>query len=95
MPNFSSALYLSLWLIKALRLPATPALLCSNRRCADSEPPHDVTNFEFDLCSFVGGGNGSTRENHRCVIRKLQKIASVMIADLTHCHWDSSPRSQR
>ena len=39
--------YLSLWLVKALRLPATPALLCSDRRCANSRPPHDVTIFEF------------------------------------------------
>ena len=49
---FTRAFYLSLWLVKALRLPATPALLCSDRGCADSRPPHDVTNFEIDLCSF-------------------------------------------
>ena len=43
---YSSDFYLSLRLVKALRLPATPALLCSDR-CADSRPPHDVTIFEF------------------------------------------------
>ena len=36
------------------------SLLGSDRRCADSRPPHNFTNFELDLCSFyVGGGNGS------------------------------------
>ena len=35
------------------------------------------------------------RENHRGVIRKLRKTASAMIADLTHCQWDSNPRPQR
>ena len=64
-------LYLSLRLVKALRLSATPAPLCSDSRCADNRPPHDVTNFEFDLCSFfIGGGNGNTprkppRLNHK------------------------------
>ena len=54
MPNFfTSALYINLWLVKALRLPATPALLCSDRRCADNRPTHDVTNFKFDLRSFL------------------------------------------
>ena len=44
-----------------LRLSATPAQLCSDRRCAHSRPPLDVTNFEFNLSSFfIGGGNGST-----------------------------------
>ena len=58
---FTSALYLSLWLVKALRLPATPALSCSDSRCVDSWPAHDFTNFEFDICSFfVSGGNGGT-----------------------------------
>ena len=52
MPNLTSALYLSLWLVKALQLPATPALLCSDSRCADSQPPHNVINFEFDLCNY-------------------------------------------
>ena len=80
-------LHLSLWLIKALLLSATPTLLCSDRRCVDSRPPHDVTDFEFDYCSFfIVGGNGNTRGNHRGVIRKLRKTASNMIADLTHCH---------
>ena len=40
-------LFLSLWLVKALRQHDTPALLCSERRRADSWPPHDITNFEF------------------------------------------------
>ena len=92
----TSALYLSLWLVKALRLPATPALLCSDIRCADSRPPHDVTNFKFDLwSSLLMEETGVPRGNHCCVNRKLRKTASVMIADLTHCHWDSNPRPQR
>ena len=50
MPNFYKHSYiLSLRLIKALRLSVTPALLCSDGRCIDSRPPHDVTNFEFNL----------------------------------------------
>ena len=39
----------------------TPALLCSDKRCTESWPAHDVINIEFNLCSvFIGGGNGST-----------------------------------
>ena len=54
-------MYLSLWLVKALPILATPAVLSSDRRCADSLHPLDVTNFEFDLFGFfVGGDNGST-----------------------------------
>ena len=43
-------LYLSLRLVKALRLSATPALLCSDRKCTDSRLLHDITNIV--LCSF-------------------------------------------
>ena len=51
--EFSLALlYLSLRLVKALRLSETSTLLCNDRRCANSWPSHDVTNFEFDVCSF-------------------------------------------
>ena len=59
MPNCLQALlYLSLWLVKALRLSATPALLSGDRRCSDSRLSHNVTNFEFDHCSlFIGGGS--------------------------------------
>ena len=54
-------LYFSLWLVKELRLSATPALLYSDRRCADSRAPHDVTNFKFNHCSlFICGGNRTT-----------------------------------
>ena len=96
MPNFTCTLYLSLRLVKALRLSASPALLCSDRRCVDSQPLHDVTNFEFDLCNFfVGGGNGSTPRKPPWRDQKAAKTASVMIADLTHCHWDSNRRPQR
>ena len=54
-------LYLSLRLVKAFRLSATPVLLCSDRRCTVSQPPHDVTYFKFELCSFfIDGENEST-----------------------------------
>ena len=86
MPNFFLALlYLSLWLVKVLRLPNTPALLCSNRRCADSWSSHDVAAF------LLVEKMGEPRGNHRGVIRKLRKTASVIITDPTHCHWDSNP----
>ena len=96
MPNFSSALYLSLWLVKALRPPTTPVLLCSDRRCADGRPPHGDTNFEFDLYSFfVGGGNGSTpRKPPRCD----QKAAENCVSYDCRSHpqsLDSNPRPQR
>ena len=32
-----------------LQLFATPTLLFCNRRCTDSWPPRDITNFKFDL----------------------------------------------
>ena len=88
-------LYLSLWLVKALRLSATPALWRSDRRCADNRPPHDVANFKYDLSGFLlVEEKGIRRENHRGVIKKLRKVASDMIASLTHCHWDSNPKPQ-
>ena len=93
MSNFYyCAFYLSLWLVKALPILATPAMLCSDRRSADCWHPHDVTNFEFDLFGFFVGDKGSTP---RKPLRRDQKTASVMIADLTHCHKDLNSRSQR
>ena len=54
MPIFyKCSLFLSLCLVKALRLHATSALLCSDRRCADIRPSHDIINFIFDLCSYA------------------------------------------
>ena len=96
MPNLLALFYLSLRLVKVLRLPATPALLCSARRCANSRPPHNVTNLKFDLFNFclLVEETGLLKGNHRSVIIKLRKTASVMIADLTHCYWDSNSRSQ-
>ena len=54
-------LNLSLWFVQALWLPATLALLCSNRRYADGRPLHDFTNFVLNHCGFfIGGENGIT-----------------------------------
>ena len=40
-------MYLNLWLVKALRLSATPALSCSERRCTDSRI--DLGRFFYNL----------------------------------------------
>ena len=93
---FTSALYLSLWLVKTLRLPATLALLCSDKRCADSRPPYDVTNFEFDLCSFfVGRGNGSTPRKPPLHDQKAAENCFSYDCRSHPLPWDSNPRPQR
>ena len=74
MPNsyLRSCIYLSLQLVKTYRQSATPALLCSDRGCADSRLLHDVTNFELiSAAFFFGGGNRSTLGNHHGMIRRL------------------------
>ena len=54
-------LYLSLRLATALRLSATPVLLCSDRRHANSRPRLmlPISNLTFPA-SFIGGRNRST-----------------------------------
>lgn len=57
----------------ALRLTATPALFCSDRRYAGSRFLHDVTCFDFEHCSFfIGRENENTR---RKLPRRDQKVA--------------------
>ena len=63
---------------------------------ADGRPPHDVTNFEFDLYSiFMGGGNRSTPGKPMLHDQKAaKKLLQIMIAYLTHCHWDTNLQPQ-
>ena len=49
----SAILYLSLWLVKALDyLLHQPCYAVIEGVQIVGPGPHDVTNFEFDLCSF-------------------------------------------
>ena len=59
---FTCALFLSLWLVKALQLSATPALLCSDRRCSDIVDPQMILPISNLTTAFfvIGGGNGNT-----------------------------------
>ena len=79
MSNFYKRSYLSQWLVKALRLPATPALLCGDGRYSDSWPTQDVTNIEFDLCClFIGGENGNTPKKPPRLDQKAAKNCSYV-----------------
>ena len=68
-------LYLSLWLVKALWLTVTPALLCCNRRCADSRSQLNITHFEFNLGSFFICGENESKPTPKKPPRRDQKAA--------------------
>ena len=68
MTNFYKHFYISLWLVKALRLSVLHQPCYAVIKCSDNRPLHDVANFEFDFCNFfIGGGNESTpRKPSQC-----------------------------